>query len=232
MKKRSIILGSVLGLTLTATGVFAAVNLTDIPADHWAKSAVENLVGSGVIKGYEDGTFKGNNNITRYETSVIVDKNNAVWMKKMEDMEKAMNEKMAAMEKTMTAMQTQLDALEKMVVKAEMYVAALDGKQEVPAVDTTGTGTASFELVGNKLTYSIEVKDLSGAVTGAHIHMGKVGEKGDAVQTITFDGMKAAGSWTMTDEQVKNLQGGMYYVNVHTEKNAEGEIRGQIVPKA
>lgn len=228
MKKRSIILGSVLGLTLTATGVFAAATLTDIPADHWAKSAVENLVNAGVINGYQDSTFRGDQNITRYETAVIVDKNNAAWMTKMDEMTAKMDEMQAKMDE----MQKKMDDMMANNMTTEMYMASLGGAQEVPAVDTKATGTASLELTGNKLTYTIEVADLSGDVTAAHIHMGKEGEEGDAVHTITFDGMTASGSWEMTEEELKNLMDGMYYVNVHTEANPDGEIRGQIVPKA
>lgn len=77
MKKRSIILTTFMGLAIGITGTFAATNsFPDVPANHWAKSAVDNLTTAGVINGYKDGTFKGDNNITRYEAAVIVDKNN------------------------------------------------------------------------------------------------------------------------------------------------------------
>jgi len=235
MKKSSIILGSFMGLAIAATGVSAAaVVLKDVPADHWAKSAVDSLSAAGVVKGYDDGTFKGNNTITRYEVAVIVDKNNMAWTTKWTAMEKAMTDKMAAMEKSMTEMQTKMAAMEKMMnpMASVMYMATLDGKQEVPAVDTTATGTATLELKDGKVNYTVEVKDLSGAVTGAHIHMGEAGKKGDVVHTITFDGMKAVGSWTPTAQELKDLPNKMFYVNVHTAKNVDGEIRGQIVPKA
>ncbi|MGQ0676601.1 MAG: CHRD domain-containing protein [Rhodospirillales bacterium] len=38
-----------------------------------------------------------------------------------------------------------------------------------------------------------------------------------------------AGSATLTDAQLKDLMAGMWYVNVHTQKNAPGEIRGQVM---
>lgn len=230
MKKRSIILASVMGVALTVSGVAAAtLTLNDVPKGHWAEAAVKWAQDSQLVQGYTDNTFRGDNNMTRYEVVQVFSKYNTMMEKKMTDMQT----KMDAMEKMMTDMQTKMDAMEKMMGQTTvMYMAALDGKQEVPAVDTTATGTASFELSGSKLTYTIEVKDLSGAVTAAHIHMGKAGEEGAPVHTITFDGMKAAGSWTMTEAEMKNLKDGMYYVNVHTAKNAEGEIRGQIVPKA
>ena len=39
----------------------------DVPADHWAKNAVDVLHGNGAIEGYPDGNFKGDRNMSRYE---------------------------------------------------------------------------------------------------------------------------------------------------------------------
>ena len=51
-----------------ASSVFAAANpFEDVPADHWAYDAVAQLAADGVIEGYGDGTFRGEQEITRYE---------------------------------------------------------------------------------------------------------------------------------------------------------------------
>lgn len=46
--------------------------LTDVPAGHWAKDAIDRLVSRGIILGYPDGTFRGTKNLTRYEASIII----------------------------------------------------------------------------------------------------------------------------------------------------------------
>lgn len=46
--------------------------LTDVPAGHWAKDAIDRLVSRGIILGYPDGTFRGTHNLTRYEASIII----------------------------------------------------------------------------------------------------------------------------------------------------------------
>lgn len=56
--------------TTTATPS-QVVTFTDVPAGHWAKDAVDLLVQRGLIQGYPDGTFRGNQNITRYEAALI-----------------------------------------------------------------------------------------------------------------------------------------------------------------
>ena len=40
---------------------------SDVPADHWAKDAVDTLHGNGALKGYPDGKFHGDKAMTRYE---------------------------------------------------------------------------------------------------------------------------------------------------------------------
>ncbi len=45
--------------------------LKDIDS-HWAKAGIEKLVATQVIKGYQDGTFKPNNNITRAEFASLL----------------------------------------------------------------------------------------------------------------------------------------------------------------
>ena len=44
----------------------------DVPANHWAYEAVAKLAGNGIIKGYPDGTFKGDRSMTRYEFAMML----------------------------------------------------------------------------------------------------------------------------------------------------------------
>ena len=59
-----------------ASTTFAAANpFADVPADHWAYDAVAQLVQDGVVNGYSaDGTFKGDQSMSRYEMAQIVAK--------------------------------------------------------------------------------------------------------------------------------------------------------------
>ncbi|WP_343216705.1 S-layer homology domain-containing protein [Deinococcus aestuarii] len=43
-----------------------------MPAGHWAKDAIDRLVSQGIILGYPDGTYRGTQNLTRYEAAVII----------------------------------------------------------------------------------------------------------------------------------------------------------------
>ncbi len=51
-----------------------SIKFRDVPDDHWAASSVYDLVNLGVTQGYPDGTYRGNNYITRYETAQFLSK--------------------------------------------------------------------------------------------------------------------------------------------------------------
>jgi hypothetical protein len=111
------------------------------------------------------------------------------------------------------------------------FTASLDGAQEVPPVDTTATGTATFELGGPDaltLHYEITVEGLSGPATAAHIHAAPVGVPGDVI--VPLDAATLAGDVDITPENRDAIRSGDTYVNVHTEAHPDGEIRGQLTP--
>lgn len=44
----------------------------DIPENHWAYDYVTKLAKAGIVEGYEDGEFKGNRMMTRYEFAAVI----------------------------------------------------------------------------------------------------------------------------------------------------------------
>jgi hypothetical protein len=128
------------------------------------------------------------------------------------------------------------------------FKAALSGNEVVPAAMTTAKGEATFTLGkdGKALMYKVMVSDIEN-VTASHIHMGKKGENGPAVALIDLKGKKAGKfSGTLAEgkitakellgslkgktvkDLVKEIEAGDTYLNVHTDKYPDGELRGQI----
>ena len=101
----------------------------------------------------------------------------------------------------------------------------------VPAGATGSfTGTA-VELANDKarVTWKLTFSHLSGKAIAAHIHLGKPGKAGPVALALCGpcrSGQK--GSGMLTHAQFAKVEAGAAYVNVHTTKNAAGEIRGQI----
>ena len=77
-----------------STTFAAAIPFSDVPADHWAYDAVSQLAADGVIEGYGDTTFRGNQNITRYEMAQMVAK--AMAKSDVSAADKALIDKLAA----------------------------------------------------------------------------------------------------------------------------------------
>ena len=69
--KITAILNAVLGADLPQdqTNMFP-----DVPANHWAYEAVNDMAKRGLVIGYEDGQFKGDRTMTRYEFAMIVER--------------------------------------------------------------------------------------------------------------------------------------------------------------
>lgn len=134
------------------------------------------------------------------------------------------------------------------VQQDQEFTANLTGDSEVPPVTTNATGTADFELNddGDEMSYDLEVEDIEG-VLFAHIHQGSDSENGPIVVTLfnaseptdEVDGTLESGTFEAEDfegplqgqnmtDLVDAVEGGQAYVNVHTEVNPPGEIRGTI----
>jgi hypothetical protein len=65
-------------ITIALMLIFALVmpafaqSFPDVPGNHWAYEAINKLVAAGVIEGYPDGEYKGQQSMTRYEMAVII----------------------------------------------------------------------------------------------------------------------------------------------------------------
>ena len=115
---------------------------------------------------------------------------------------------------------------------AEMMkmTAKLDSASEVPANTSKGSGTAdiTYDTASKKLTWKITYADLTGPATMAHFHgPAEAGKNAPVAVPIAPATSPSEGSATLTDAQATDLMSGKYYVNVHTEANKGGEIRGQ-----
>ncbi len=111
------------------------------------------------------------------------------------------------------------------------FKAAMDGKSEIPANSSAGTGslTANFDTTSKKLTWKGSYSGLSGPVTAAHFHgPAEPGKNAGVAIPITPNASPFEGSATLTDAQAADLLAGKWYVNLHTEANKAGELRGQV----
>jgi hypothetical protein len=114
-----------------------------------------------------------------------------------------------------------------------MFTATLNGTQETPSVATAAEGSAWAILSDDRKTlfYQVTYAQLTSAFTASHFHLGIPGIAGGVIQSISFNGNTASGSWTnLPDSIVGQLISGQIYINIHSVNNPGGEIRGQLSP--
>lgn len=124
----------------------------------------------------------------------------------------------------------------------------LSGSSEVPPVATEAQGEVIFQLNsdGTELSFRLNVANIEN-VRAAHIHFAAEGVNGPVVvplfsgPTISgrFQGTLASGVITSAEltgplaggvlgDLIAIMESGEAYVNVHTDQNPGGEIRGQV----
>jgi len=86
--KRILCLGLMLTILLSSIMVIAAPAFTDLGADHWAMPSVEKLVNEGTIRGYEDGSFRPDNTVTRAEFVKMIGKGTEKHETEFDDVDK------------------------------------------------------------------------------------------------------------------------------------------------
>jgi hypothetical protein len=135
---------------------------------------------------------------------------------------------------------------------AMKIAATLGGSQQVPPVQSPGSGTfaGTIRADNKSIAYRLTFSRLSTRVIAAHIHAGARGTNGPVVVffcggggrpacpanggtvtgTITAANVVGGGGIKRGDLRglIKAIMDGNTYVNVHSTKYKDGEIRGQI----
>lgn len=132
--------------------------------------------------------------------------------------------------------------------RSKLFNAEMTGEAEVPARDNIAEGIARFQLNEDQTVgfYGIELKNIE-AVTAAYIHLGQEGENGPIVLVLfrsqsptgPVDGVLSEGDIISEDfegplegktisDLIDIFEEEGAYVNILTQENPSGEIRGQI----
>jgi hypothetical protein len=109
--------------------------------------------------------------------------------------------------------------------------AKLAARGEIPAPKAAARATGLFtaSLSGRSLTWRLTFSRLTGRAQAAHIHLGKPGVAGPVAVPLCGPCVSGAhGKVTVTAKVRAALLAGGAYVNVHTARNAAGEVRGQV----
>jgi len=115
-------------------------------------------------------------------------------------------------------------------------IVKLSPSQQVPPLSLVGAeaeANLTFDPASNILSGSVSASGLTGDATAAHIHKGFAGTNGGVALTLKASTVSnvfnVPDNTILSAEQVTTLNRGEWYINVHTESNRDGEVRGQIV---
>jgi hypothetical protein len=115
--------------------------------------------------------------------------------------------------------------------------ASLTAAKEVPPAQSAGTGTVEgvINMSSRELRWNIKCAGLTGPVTAMHFH-GPATEGQNAGVVVPMqggcDGQGTAGKVVIDQNGLADMLAGKWYVNVHTQRFPNGEIRGQVaVPR-
>ncbi len=122
------------------------------------------------------------------------------------------------------------------VSNSSCYAATLTGANEVISTTSPGLGAATFVLgqTTNQatLSYILTYQGFTSTVTEMHIHQGGVGQYGPAIYSLDLLSRTSpvSGTFPISFDNVNYLRQGQLYINIHTNLNATGEVRSQVLP--
>lgn len=128
------------------------------------------------------------------------------------------------------------------------YVAVMSGNAVAPSASTYAFGAAGAALVGNRLVIRGDYSGLTSPLrdyatdpvnppnpnitSGIHVHRGEPSKNGPFQYALTVApgadqrSGRFMGEYTLTDEQLQALSNGTLYMDLHTQQNRAGELRG------
>ena len=116
------------------------------------------------------------------------------------------------------------------------FTTVMAGANEVPpkTVDGTGKGWFALDKSTKVLKWKVTYEDLTGPPVAMHFHgPSNINISAPVVLPMPLPPTPASpltGQATLTDAQIADLSAGKWYVNTHTAKHKDGEIRGQVMP--
>jgi hypothetical protein len=137
--------------------------------------------------------------------------------------------------------------------QTERFSARLSGAEEVPPINTAGTGNFEMTIQQGTITFELTFSDLSSPLAVAHLHFGQANVAGGVMIFLCGGGGQpdcpATTSGTITgtitaanvtgpaaqgiapgdlDSALEAVRNGLSYANMHTANFGGGEIRGQV----
>jgi hypothetical protein len=147
---------------LAFTGVQAQA-FPDIPADHWAGEAVTRIADLGIVIGFPDGTYRGNEGFTRYQAALVISRLLDVIRADMDAMKALTDADIASLRNALQELASDVAAQDVRLSAVEGAVASIS--------DDTASNTArieALEAAGNGIDPAV-LQDLQNQIDAARV---------------------------------------------------------------
>ncbi|MFO8149885.1 MAG: S-layer homology domain-containing protein [Trueperaceae bacterium] len=138
---------------LVASGMVSAQSFPDIPSGHWAGDAVEEIADLGIVIGFPDGTFRGNEAFTRYQSALVISRLLAVIDANMEAELGALRGAMQSMAADMAAQGVRLAAAESAIAAIsdtlDVHAGLVGENADGVAANANGVGANAAGIAAN-----------------------------------------------------------------------------------
>ena len=117
------------------------------------------------------------------------------------------------------------------VITAKLSAVLRTGQEvrQPHGTSTRAAGHFTAKVTGKTLRWTLTFSHLTGPPTVARVHKGLRGTNGMAFKSLCYRcASPDHGTVTLTASQLDAMLRGQAYVNIHTTRNKQGEIRGQI----
>jgi hypothetical protein len=114
----------------------------------------------------------------------------------------------------------------------KQYLANINAGQETPPLAEPGFGVAHLTLdnATDMLCFSISFDGLASGEIAAHIHgPSQPGVPSGIIFPLALGNPKNGCVGPLTNQQAKDLNKNLWYINIHTSGHTGGELRGQIL---
>lgn len=109
------------------------------------------------------------------------------------------------------------------------YEAKLSGANVMPAVLTSATGDAKFNLESDMQTLDYDITQNVSGAQSVNLHIGAPLESGNVTHQLTPVSQHMKGKVTLTGDEQSAISAAQLYIDVLSQAHPGGEIRGPIV---
>jgi hypothetical protein len=202
----------------------------DVPQNHWAYAAVQNLADKGLVKGYPNGQFLGNRALTRYEFASVVDR----LLQTIADMKAGdaptttvTQDDLNKIQVLVDSFKTELTAIQADVTKAQEDITALRGNVEdlrQDVLDTKELANKAQDTANNSYGVGSKRKfQISGYIQARYFAADGASQSG--ANTLLFPRGKAPGSSAYNGDYLSGSNGASFAV-----RRSRLKFTGQLTP--